>query len=387
MPFSRKVYNSADLPDDMWASFRELRLGQMPNSHEQMPYDSPFFDPDFARLIGKVRGDVSITVEEDQDGLLAYWPLHIGMGGWARAIGVPFSDRNGPVVRAGETVDIAQYLHDHNISGFRTSGLVLSDRIEVNPIETVYANISDLRHDWESFAAQQTQTHKKFFKKLGRLSRKLEKEHSEIVFTFDDKCPEMFKRLITMKREQYARSKYHDVLRPSWVKQMLEQLRSGACPDLQTILSTLCIDGKLVAAELNIQSGNLLHGWLVAFDPEFGKYSPGMLLTHKIMQAMPGHGLRYYDAGTGQAHYKKYFTNTQTPIAQGPIYAQEKVINLVGILGETWSYMEDNTPYNMSKNLERVRRRTDQILGTEISTKQRVLGFSKAAFPFMSKAS
>jgi len=41
-----------------------------------MSYASPFFDPGFARLIGKVRGDVSISVEEDQDGLLAYWPMH-----------------------------------------------------------------------------------------------------------------------------------------------------------------------------------------------------------------------------------------------------------------------------------------------------------------------
>ncbi len=380
MTSAPKVYNASDIPDEMWVAFRALRSGQM-------AYASPFFDPDFAHLVGKLRNDVSICVEQDQDGLLAYWPMHIGMGGWARGIGGTFSDRNGPVVRVGANIDISRYLHDHNISGFRTTGLVLCDQITVDPVETVTANISDLSQGWADFSAHQTQAHKKFFKKVGRLDRKLEKEHSEVVFTFDDKCPEMFRRLITMKREQYAHSKYHDVLRPIWVKQMLEQLRGGACPGLNTVLSTLRVDGKLIAAEFNLRSGTLLHGWLVAFDPKFGKYSPGMLLTHKILQAIPKHGLAYYDAGSGHGHYKKYFTNMTSTIAHGPIHAQDKTTNLVSMLGETWAFMEDKTPENISKNLGRVRRRTEQILSTETSTKQRVLGFSKAAFPFLSKAS
>jgi len=377
---SPRTFNSENLPDEMWTSFRELRRGQK-------PYASPFLDPDFARLIGKVRNDVSVFVEQDQDGLLAYWPMHIGMGGWARAVGGSFSDRNGPVVRADANIDISRFLCDHNISGFRTTGLVLCDQIEASPVETVYANISDLAQGWTQFAATQKQVHTKFFKKIARLHRKLAKEHSEVVFTFDDKCPKMFERLITIKRQNFAHTRRHDVLRPIWVKQMLDQLRQGACPDLKTILSTLRVDGQLAAAEFNIQSGDLLHGWLVAFAPEFGKYSPGMLLTHKILQALPEHGLRYYDAGAGHGHYKKYFANSQSPIAYGPFRPQDRVSNLVSILGETWSFMEDNTPENMAKNLERVRRRTDQILATEITMKQRVLGFSKAALPFMSKAS
>ncbi len=375
-----RTNNAADLPDEMWGSFRELRAGQK-------PYASAFFDPDFARLIAEVRGDVSITFTEDQDGLLAYWPMHIGLGGWARAVGVPFSDRNGPVVRTRANIDVAQYLQDHNISGFRTSALVLCDQITLDPVKTVDTNMSDLNGGWEPFIEGQTQLHKKFFKKIGRLERKLQKEHSEIIFTFDDKSPEMFQQLITMKRAHYSRSKYHDVLRPIWVRKMLDQLRFGACLDIKTVLSTLRVDGKLVAAELNLQSGNLLHGWLVAFDPDFGKYSPGMILTHKILEAMPEHGLRYYDAGTGKTHYKKYFANERSPIGQGPIYARKKVVNLVGIVGETWSYMEAKTPHGMSKNLERVRRRTDQILGTEISLGQRALGFGEAALPSIFKAS
>ncbi len=371
-----KIDNADDLPDEIWDGFHALRA-------DQEAYKSGFFDPDFVRLIAKVRKDVSITGAEDRDGLLAYWPMHIGMGTWARAIGFPFADINGPIVRSGETVDIPEYLQDMNIAGFRTSGLMLCDQVSINPVVIANANITNLEDGWSPFIAGQTSRYPKFFKKIARLSRKLDNEHSEVVFTFDDKCEDAFRQLITMKREQYARTHLHDVLRPSWVKIMLDMLRHGACKNIKTILSTLRVDGRLVAAEFNLQSGNLLHGWLTAYNLEFSKYSPGLLLTQHIIKAMPQHGLTHYDAGTGNAHYKKYFTNQLSPLAQGPIFAKTKIMNPIGIMGAGWSFMETHTPLGLSNNLAKIRRRSDQIIGTETMLGQRVLGFSKAALPFL----
>lgn len=371
-----KIHNADNLSSETWNNFRSLRA-------DQEAYKSGFLDPDFARLIAKVRRDVSVTIAEDENGLLAYWPMHIGMGRWARAIGFPFTDINGPIVRSGEIIDIQEYLQDMSIAGFRTSGLMLCDQVNINPAVVTNTNIANLEEGWSPFIAQQTRIYPKFFKKIARLGRKLDKEHSEVVFTFDDKCAETFHQLITMKRKQYARTKLHDVLRPSWVKKMLDMLRHGECENINTILSTLRVDGQLVAAEFNMQSSNLLNGWLTAYNPEFSKYSPGLLLTQHILKAMPQHELTHYDAGSGNSHYKKYFTNQLGPLAQGPIFAKTKVMNPIGIMGASWSFMETHTPSGISNNLARIRRRSDQIIGTETMLGQRVLGFSKAALPFL----
>jgi len=371
-----KTYNADDLSNETWSDFHGLRA-------DQRTYESGFFDPDFARLLAQVRNDVSVAIAEDEKGLLAYWPMHIGMGKWARAIGFPFGDLNGPVVRSGETVDIPEYLQGANIAGFKTSGLTLCEQVSVNPDAIVNTNITNLQEGWSPFIAQQTQLYPKFFKQIARLGRKLDKEHSEVVFTFDDKCAETFHQLITMKRQQYARTKLHDVLRPSWVNKMLDMLRHEECNNINTILSTLRVDGQLVAAEFNMQSGNLLHGWLTAYNPKFSKYSPGLLLTQHIIKAISQHGLTVYDAGPGNAHYKKYFTNQLNPLGQGSIFAKTKVINPIGIMGASWSFIEAQAPAAISNNLARIRRRSDQILGTETKFRQQILGFSKAAIPFL----
>ena len=96
-----KIHNADDLSSETWNGFRSLRANQE-------AYKSGFLDPDFARLIAKVRRDVSVTIAEDENGLLAYWPMHIGMGRWARAIGFPFTDINGPIVRSGVIIDIPE---------------------------------------------------------------------------------------------------------------------------------------------------------------------------------------------------------------------------------------------------------------------------------------
>jgi Acetyltransferase (GNAT) domain len=371
-----KIYNADTLSNETWESFQNLRA-------DQKAYKSGFFDPDFARLITKVRRDVSVVIAEDKNGILAFWPMHIGLGKWTRAVGFPFADRNGPVVRFGETVDVPDYLQGAGISGFKTSGLMLCDQIALNPAIIANTNITNLQEGWRPFIAQQIKLYPKFFKKIARLSRKLEKEHSEVIFTFNDTCEETFHRLIAMKREQYARTKLHDVLRPDWVKKMLDMLRHGDCKKIKTVLSTLRVDGQLAAAEFNMQSGDLLHGWLTAYNPEFSKYSPGLLLTQNIIKAMPQQELAFYDAGSGNSYYKKYFTNQLSPLAQGPIFAETKVINPISIMGASWSFLETHTPSGISDNLTRIRRRSDQIMGTETMLGQRVLGFSKAALPFL----
>jgi len=369
-----RTYDANELTDADWDAFQALRAGQP-------AYDNPFFDPDFARLMAKVRDDTSVAVSEDLDGLLAYWPMHIGLGRWARAIGGPFSDRNGPIVRKGSHVDVAEFLKVHKVAGLTTVGLVVCDQFKADKLEITDASITELETDWETFLAAQTKEHPSYFKKMRRLRRKLEKEHADVVFTFDDQRPESYEQLIRLKREQYARTNKHDVLGVAWSQKMLEALRAGECPNLRTRLSTIYAGNQMVAAEFNLQSGNLLHGWLVCYDPAFYKYSPGNLLTMQILENMSAHGMTRYDAGTGSDHYKKYYANVSEPIANGSIRVDDAGINPIRMLGDGWGLVESVAPERLSEILVSMRRRADQIVSTETSLDQQMLGFAKAVIP------
>ncbi|MEM1087037.1 MAG: cellulose biosynthesis protein CelD, partial [Pseudomonadota bacterium] len=67
---------------ELWTAYTALR-------DARSLYDDPFFDPDFARLVGQVREDTRIGVAFDGEDVVGFWPLHERPGLWARPIGGP----------------------------------------------------------------------------------------------------------------------------------------------------------------------------------------------------------------------------------------------------------------------------------------------------------
>ncbi|NNC37990.1 MAG: GNAT family N-acetyltransferase [Acidimicrobiales bacterium] len=379
MQGAKRSYDASALPDDVWASFQALR-------DRQSAYLSPFFDPDFARLIADVRHDVHVLISEDNDGLHAFWPIHIAAGKWGRPIGGPFSDRNGPVVRAGKQINLTEILETNELCGFSTAGLIVNNQVLLPMIAKENAYMTNLKSGWEDFSAKQVDLYPKFFKKFNRLNRKLHKEHTDIIFTFDDRSPEAYKRLIEIKEEQFANTNLHNVLSPKWVRGMLDGLKSGQCPQIKPALSTLYVDGQLAAAEFNLRSGPLLHGWLVGFDMAFGKYSPGLILTHEIIRHMQANDLSRYDAGTGSAHYKKYFSNELEAIGNGVVESGYTNLSPINMLRAVWKQMEAAAPASMSEQLLKIRRRSRQIVSAETDLNAQIMGFAQAAFPALSRS-
>ena len=94
-----ELFKPSEMNADFWRAFTDMR-------NASAVYDDPFFDPEFARLVGELREDTFIAVVFDNPDAdpLAFWPLHVRPGGWARPIGGPFSDWHGPIVRGGDAV-------------------------------------------------------------------------------------------------------------------------------------------------------------------------------------------------------------------------------------------------------------------------------------------
>jgi CelD/BcsL family acetyltransferase involved in cellulose biosynthesis len=61
----------------------------------------------------------------------------------------------------------------------------------------------------------------------------------------------------------------------------------------------------LVAAHFGIRSRRIWHWWFPAYDREFARYSPGLILLVEMMRAAEGLGLERIDLGRGEALYKR----------------------------------------------------------------------------------
>lgn len=356
---------------EQWQTYAALR-------DARSIYDDPFFDPDFARLVGEVREDTRIGFASDRNGVFAIWALHVRPGNWARPIGAPFSDWNGPILAADTELTAQEILAGFDISGMTTQGYKPVGFLASRSLKRVGANLTDVSNGWDAFFADQQKAWPKHFKKMRRVYRKAESDFSDRTFRWDDRRPESFDRLSDLKQQQFKRTGYHNVLDAKWTRVLLDRLKSFEGPRLRARLSTLDFDGQLAAGEFNLQSDTVLHGWITAFDQSFSQYSPGNMLIQEVLARMPESGLAIYDAGPGLDHYKRHYANFQLPIESGVIAGSQGPLQASRVAGTVWRLGEQVMPAKASAIMARVRRRMDQIASVDTTLSGRANGLLNA---------
>ena len=366
------TYAASDVPAPLWSALVDL--------HDTSDVaESPFFHPAFAKSVATHRDDVVIVVASEGGEPATFWPMHSRPGRWARPIGGPFSNWHGPVSRRGAKTDVRQLLADGGFQGLTGHGFVACEGHSWPTLARETANLSDVSGDWDTFLSERTAEHKSSFKKLRRHRRNLERDFGPITFTADNRDTAAFDTLVSLKRQQFVESGRHDVLAAGWVERWLKQLWGEDRSGVHARLSTLSVDGRFVAGEFNLASPRLVHGWIAGIDRSFGRYSPGHLLVESILEDQSRNGPQLYDAGTGIDRHKTIFANVQRPLGTGTVRSGRGSWTPQSLLRRGWAAMEAGAPGRISATLQKVRRRTDQIVATEVDFDRTLSGFISAA--------
>lgn len=366
-----KLYRPEEMSAEQWQIYAALR-------DARTIYDDPFFDPDFARLVGEVRDDTRIGFASDAKGVFAVWALHLRPGNWARPIGAPFSDWNGPILAADTELCVEEILAGFDISGMTTQGFMPNAFHETDGLRRVGANLSDLSNGWEAFIAGQQSAWPKHFKKMRRVYRNMERDFPGWKINSDNSRRDHFQRVLDLKQQQFVRTGYHNVLDADWTHALLDRLRSFEGPRLRSRLLTLEFDDQLAAGEINLQSDTVMHGWITSFDQAFRSYSPGNILFHEVLKQMPNDGLNIYDSGPGLDHYKRHYTNLQAPIDIGVIAGGAAPFQASRLAGQAWRFGEQVMPSSARSIMARARRRMDQIAAVDTTMSGRASGMLNA---------
>jgi CelD/BcsL family acetyltransferase involved in cellulose biosynthesis len=75
-------------------------------------------------------------------------------------------------------------------------------------------------------------------------------------------------------------------------------------------LAFLRLDGRPIAAELDLQCGGAVHALKSGFDPEYRVFGPGHLLTHECLAAAASERLAFYEFLGTDEPYKMSWTGT-----------------------------------------------------------------------------
>ena len=264
--------------------------------------DHPYLDPRYALAAADVPG-AALAVFRRGGAALGFFPFQ-RRGRLIQPLGAPLTDYHGVIAPAAEGLDPVAVAS--RLGGvLRVGGWMSSAAPAVPGFIPRTRLATDVTGGREALAARLEERSHRFFKNMRRLRRGFEREHGEPVFTWSERDPAVLEWIIARKREQYRRSRRHDVFACGWTADLLRTLFETRTADFGLRVSSLrTAAGELVAAEASLDDGRILHLWFPAYDAAFARHGVGTLLTRLELEQAAEAGYRSVDFGAGDEGYK-----------------------------------------------------------------------------------
>lgn len=275
---------------------------------------SPFFRPEFTMAASAVYPGIRVGILEKAGRVVGFFPFQGGWGGAARPVAQAVADYQGVVIDPAVQWDPAELIRGCGLSSWEFNCLIASQLpFQRHHAHVRNANVIDLGEGWEAYRRRHVG------RDLEKKMRRCEREAGSLRFEIRNTDPAALQMLIQLKRRQYASKNRHDVLRRKTVRQLLEKIHAINGVGFAGMLSILRAGDAVIAAHFGMRSRTVWHHWFPAYDERFKKYSPGLLMLVKMIEAAEGLGIRFIDMGGGDEPYKLPFANRTIPIADGRV--------------------------------------------------------------------
>lgn len=344
------------------------------------PFLSPFQTPGFALAAGKVRRDARVlTVTSHAGKIDLVLPMQLSRSGLARPLGSPMCDVNGPIGEPRALALLPQALASAGVSVYAFSGWAgATDAPGLKLRAQEGCAIADISGGFAAWLESRREAHPKHFKKMRRLARQAVADFGAEEISFGAASVDDLAELVRWKREQFQRTRRHDVLGAAWTRALLEACASAHEPDFAGVMATLRYGGRLAAAEFGLRTGGTLHGWIAAYNPDFAACSPGLVLQERLLERAAEAGVTRAVLGTGESHYKRHYTTGHEPLSEGIAIAAGLAGGPRALASGVLHALEQGGLGSASRLAARTRRRMEVILSVETRVGDKVKGVARA---------
>ncbi|MGD0065104.1 MAG: GNAT family N-acetyltransferase [Streptosporangiaceae bacterium] len=295
--------------------------------HKTDSLASPFLSPEFALAVGAFRPNTRVAVLSDGPELVGFFPFERRRLGVGVPIGAGLNNRQGLIHAPAVEWDPRALLRACRVSVWQFDNLVAGQRpFEPYAVTMTPSPVIDLASGFDAYQQKLRIASPRFCKDLARKARKLEQEAGELRLVVDSRDSEALRVLIDWKSDQYRRNGMVDIFDRPWVAALVDRLFSTRSDHLASLLSVLYAGETPVAAQLGLRSGRVLAGWFCAYDPRFGRRSPGLLEHVRTVEEAAAIGVHLIDLGSGPERYKQKLKNhdlliSAGAVARGPVLA------------------------------------------------------------------
>jgi CelD/BcsL family acetyltransferase involved in cellulose biosynthesis len=321
-------------------------------------FANPLLTFEFAEAVGSVRADAHIAVYRRAGEPVAFLAHHRTASGLARPIGAPFSDYHALITQPDPGISGVEALATARINRFRYSGLIDPWRVFPTSTSGATAYRVDLERDASDVLADLRARSPEHVRTWLKQARRLARE-GELAFSSLNPSRSDLDVVFALKTAQLRAAGLHDVLSPDWVRALMSRLQETD-GNFRGVLSTLHLGSRVIAGNFGVRAGNSFHSWITSYDPAYARHSPGSVLQLRNLEAMPSLGLRSWDLGTGNEHFK-------APLAT----ERSRVLAGVAATGRA-SAWDRAVVSGSSRPLTRLARRLEQIAAVEPSLSGRL---------------
>lgn len=285
--------------------------------------NSPFLSWPFVEAIGKVRDDARVAAFRDGSMVCGFLAFQLTSDHAGLPIGATVCDAQavvGPTDWAFEprglidAAGLSRWSFDH-LTLQQAAFLPYHHRRHRSPVV-------DLAKGYDAFVEDVRTNSKDLIAQVGRRRRKLEREVGPVVCEWQSSDPEGdLLRLSQWKSDQYAREGTWDRFAVPWIAEALALLAGSRDPTCTGLLTSVRAGEHLVAAHFGLLGTDRLSWWFPTYNPEFSRYSPGLILLLDIVAEAAKRGVGMVDLGRGEHDYKLRATSRFYEVAEGEVVA------------------------------------------------------------------
>jgi CelD/BcsL family acetyltransferase involved in cellulose biosynthesis len=308
--FQIEVLPAAQMDPGMAAAWESLRA-DLPGSTR------PFFSAEYTRLLGQVTDNTEVGIVQREGRIHGVFPFQ-RIGRSAYPVGGSLTDFQGILMREGTPFGACDLLRGCGLDAWNFRYLIDGwSALDASRFRRLTSPAIGLSRGFETFEQDLAERGSDLLYRTNRRIRSLAKRVGPVRLELDSRSWPSLERLLDWKADQHKRGNTRNGFGPVWVRSLLDRICSTHEPSFGGLITCLHAGDHFVAGALALRSGPTLHVWLTAFNPEFSKYSPGMVCMVELIRAAASTGVTKVDLGHGDEPFKHRFGTVMEEVAEG----------------------------------------------------------------------
>jgi len=306
-------------PDELSAGEEEL-WRKFQASVPQLDY--PWFSLTYIRAVCRSEKHGRVAVVEDDGAIRAFIPYLKAAHGAGETPGGRRSCLDG-LISSDYPINLRPVIRGLGLHGWRFRhapvGLHSLDpyRYPGSHHESLIY-VADLRDGYEGYKRSLRKSGAKGISRAATSRRALQREAGDVSFEWNSKDLSHLSLLFDWKSSQF------DTVRQWWeqpsIKALLRYLADSDSEDCSGLTGVLYAGTEPVSVIFSLRRGNILAPWVIAYNHEYSRFSPGTIEWYSLIEEAATRGVTSVDFGFGKFSYKPRLGNSTYTVHGGCVW-------------------------------------------------------------------